>query len=81
MLDIKLIRSNPDQIKQSVNRRGKNYDPLFDQILEIDQKRRALNSKCDDLKYKQNSFSKQLPNLKKAGKDVSSMMKEMKLMV
>ena len=78
MLDIKLIRSNPDQIKQSVNRRGKNYDPIFDQILEIDQKRRALNSKCDDLKYKQNSFSKQLPNLKKAGKDVSSMMKEMK---
>ena len=78
MLDIKLIRSNPDQIKQSVNRRGKNYDPLFDQILEIDQKRRALNSKCDDLKYKQNSFSKQLPNLKKAGKDISSMMKEMK---
>lgn len=78
MLDIKLIRSNPDQIKQSVNRRGKNYNPLFDQILEIDQKRRALNSKCDDLKYKQNSFSKQLPNLKKAEKDVSSMMKEMK---
>lgn len=78
MLDIKLIRSDVDKIKDAVNRRGKNYDSLFNEILEIDKQRRMLSSKCDALKCEQNVFSKQLPYLKKEGKDVSETMKKMK---
>lgn len=78
MLDIKLIRNDVEKIKKSINRRGKFYNELLDEILNIDCKRRALASKCDTLKYQQNSFSKQLPSLKKDGHDVSSMMAKMK---
>ncbi|MBP0979277.1 MAG: serine--tRNA ligase [Oscillospiraceae bacterium] len=78
MIDIRLIRSNPDEVKKSVGRRGKNYDELFDKILEIDENRRKISSKCDELKCEQNLFSKQLPELKKSGQDISEMMKKMK---
>ncbi len=78
MLDIKLIRSDIDLVKKSVNRRGKDYSELFDKIVEIDKQRRDISSKCDNLKCEQNNFSKQLPELKKSGQDVSLMMKEMK---
>lgn len=78
MLDIKLIRSDIDKVKEAVNKRGKDYSNLFNKILKIDQQRRALNSKCDALKCEQNVFSKQLPSLKKEGKDFSEAMKKMK---
>ena len=78
MLDIKLIRTNLELVKQAVNKRGKNYDELFEKILEIDSRRRELGSKCDNLKCEQNNFSKQLPLLKKSGEDVSPMMEKMK---
>lgn len=78
MLDIKIIRSDLDLVKKSVNRRGKDYSELFDKIVNIDKQRRDISAKCDNLKCEQNNFSKQLPELKKNGQDVSLMMKEMK---
>lgn len=78
MLDIKIIRSDLDLVKKSVNRRGKDYSELFDKIVNIDKQRRDISAKCDNLKCEQNNFSKQLPKLKKNGQDVSLMMKEMK---
>ncbi len=78
MLDIKLIRSDSESVKKSVNRRGKNYDVLFNKILEIDIKRRELGSKCDVLRCEQNNFSKQLPTLKKSGQDIAPLMEKMK---
>lgn len=78
MIDIRLIRANPSEVKESVKRRGKDYDKLFDEILEIDEQRRKISSKCDELKCEQNNFSKKLPELKKSGKDISSMMAKMK---
>ncbi len=78
MVDIKLVRSNPDFVKEAVRKREMNLDAVIDEILEIDAKRRALSGENDGLKAKQNAASKQIPIIKKQGGDVSEIMAEMK---
>ena len=77
MLDIKLIRENPDLVKKAMKTRNKDMDALVDEIIEIDVKRRELASKRDSLKAEQNAASKQIPQIKKAGGDISEIMKRM----
>ncbi len=78
MVDIKLVRSNPDFVKEAVRKREMDLDAVIDEILEIDAKRRALSGENDGLKAKQNAASKQIPVIKKQGGDVSAIMAEMK---
>jgi len=77
MLDIKLIRENPDRVKQAMKNRNGDYDEIIDRVLACDEKRRELNSKADTLKAKQNQASKQIPQIKKQGGDVSAILAEM----
>lgn len=77
MLDIKIIRDDPERVKKAMKTRNKDMDALVDEILEIDKQRRALTAKNDELKAKQNAASKQIPAIKKAGGDVSEIMAEM----
>ncbi len=77
MLDIKLIRENPDLVKRAMKTRNKDMDALVDEILEIDARRRELSAKRDQLKARQNAAGKMIPQLKKEGKDVSEIMAEM----
>lgn len=42
MLDIKLIRENPQKVKDAMKTRNKDMDALVDEILEIDAKVREL---------------------------------------
>lgn len=76
MLDIKLIRNNPDILKKALQKRKDNFD--VDQILGLDEKRRQILVEVEQLKNKQNSASKMIPVYKKEGKDVSQLMEEMK---
>ncbi len=77
MLDIKLIRENPDLVKNAMKTRNKDMDALVDEILEIDARRRELSAKRDQLKARQNAAGKMIPQLKKEGKDTSELMAEM----
>lgn len=78
MLDIKLIRTNPGDVKAAMRARGKDMDAVIDEILEIDARRRAVMQQGDALKAEQNKASKEIPALKKQNKDVSGVMAEMK---
>lgn len=77
MLDIKLIRENPDLVKRAMKTRNKDMDALVDEILAIDARRRELSAKRDQLKARQNAAGKMIPQLKKEGKDTSELMAEM----
>ena len=77
MLDIKLIRENPDLVKRAMKTRNKDMDALVDEILAIDARRRELSSKRDQLKARQTAAGKMIPQLKKEGKDTSELMAEM----
>ena len=78
MIDIKLVRSNPDYVKAAVRKREMDLDTVIDEILQIDAERRELSGKTDALKAQQNAASKQIPQIKKEGGDVSKIMAEMK---
>ncbi len=75
MLDIKRIRREPETVQQLLSRRG---DISIKPLLEADEKRRILVTRAEQLKAKQNADSKQIPVLKKQGKDTSALAEEMK---
>ncbi len=77
MLDIRLIREDPDRVKAAMKTRNKDMDAVIDEIIAIDAKRRELASKRDALKAEQNAASKQIPAIKKAGGDISDIMAKM----
>ena len=78
MLDIKLIRSNPDLVKANIKKREMNLDSTVDEILDLDVKRRELIAQADQMKAQQNAESKKIPQVKKEGGDVSALMAAMK---
>ena len=81
MLDIKLIRSNPDFVKAGIRKRNKDLDEVIDQILVVDAKRREAAAQVEALKAEQNQASREIPRLKKAGEDTTALMERMKAIV
>ncbi len=77
MLDIKLIRENPQKVKDAMKTRNKDMDAVVDEILDIDKKVREITQKADALKAEQNAASKQIPAIKKEGGDISEIMARM----
>lgn len=80
MLDLKVIRSNPQRIKEAMRHRNKNMDKLIDELLEADNILRALNTETDLLKSQQNKISKEIPIFKKQKQNITSIMDEMKIL-
>ena len=78
MLDIKMVRANPDLVKQAMNTRNKDMDAQVDRVIAIDAERRELSAKADGVKARQNAASKDIARLKKEGGDASAIMDEMK---
>lgn len=76
MLDITLIRENPQLVAQKLARRG--YAADFTQFLERDRQRRELIHKTEQLKAERNRTSAQIPKMKKAGEDIADLLKRMK---
>ncbi|MBM3149460.1 MAG: serine--tRNA ligase, partial [Chloroflexi bacterium] len=58
MLDIKLVRENPDIIRQALEKRG-DKAPL-DQIIALDKQHRQLLHEMESLRAKRNEVSKQI---------------------
>lgn len=77
MLDVKYIRDNFEQVKKSLESRGQG-DYGIDKVRILDEKRREVLSRVEQKKNKQNLDSKEIPKLKKEGKDTTSLMSEMK---
>lgn len=76
MLDIKRIRNNPDEVRKALEKRGLGSE--IDEVLKLDEKRRKLLVQVEEMKARQNAVSKEIPKLKKEGKDVSEVLNEMK---
>ncbi len=77
MLDIRLIREDPQKVKDAMKTRNKNMDALVDEVLSLDAQRRELTMKNDALKQEQNLASKDIPRIKKEGGDISAVMSRM----
>ena len=69
MLDIKLVRSNPELVKENIRKKFQEEKlPLVDEVLELDKQFRDARTRCDYLRSQRNSISKQIGGLMAQGK-------------
>jgi seryl-tRNA synthetase len=78
MLDIKLIRDNPDAVRKRLADRGRGDEAAVDKIAALDQRRRKLVSDSDALKAQRNIVSKEIGALKSKGQDAADKVAAMK---
>lgn len=78
MLDIKIVRDNPELVKAAMKSRNMNADETIDVILKIDGDRRRVTGEAEALKARQNADTKKIPMLKKQGTDVTELMAHLK---
>ena len=68
MLDIKLIRTNPELVKENMKKKFQHEKlVLVDEVIEMDQKFRETKAKCDDLRSQRNSISKAIGGMMARG--------------
>jgi seryl-tRNA synthetase len=77
MLDIKLIRDNPDLMKQKIALRGMKSDSV-DRILQLDKQRREFIGEVEKLKSLRNAVSQEIARMKKEGTEADSKIADMK---
>ncbi len=77
MLDIKIIRDNPEEVKERLKSKLVDCDTAVDRIMVLDGQRRELIFKTENAKSEQNRVSKEIPQLKKAGEDTTAVMNQM----
>ncbi len=76
MLDIRLLREQPDHVKEMLSSRGDEFP--IDKIMVLDRERRELLTDTDELKAKRNEGSREVALAKKRGEDPSDLMEEMR---
>ncbi len=78
MIDIKLFRNNFEEVEKALAARNETFD--LSKFKSLDEKRRELLGEVEKLKNEQNVVSKKVPQMKKAGEDVSVILEEMKVL-
>ncbi len=76
MLDIKLIRQEPEAVQQALQKR--NVAISFDELLSWDERKRSVQTDLEAKRSRRNDVSGQVPALRKAGQDVQPVFAEMK---
>jgi seryl-tRNA synthetase len=77
MLDINLIRKNPEIVRRDLEKRNdKEKIKLLEEVIELDKKWREELNELNKLRKKRNELSVEIAKMKKEGKDVSELLKE-----
>ena len=76
MIDMKLLRTEPEKVIAALARRKENVD--IDGLLELDKEKREIMYEAEQKKAEQNTASKKIPVMKKNGEDTTAMFAEMK---
>src|SRR3990167_10203049 len=71
MLDIQLLREDPEAVKQSLNRRSPSWATIVDQVLDCDTRRRETETRVQNLRAERNRLSKEIGHLKSRQEDSS----------
>ncbi len=79
MIDIKILRNEPEKLIEALNRRKETRIDVQG-LMDLDAKRREILFSVEQMKNRQNEVSKQIPALKKEGKDTSEIFAEMKVL-
>jgi seryl-tRNA synthetase len=77
VLDLKVIRDDPEPVRAALARRRDGSDALLDRVLALDVRRRELLPEVEGIKAKQNAASQAIAAAKQAGQDASGAIAEM----
>jgi seryl-tRNA synthetase len=77
MLDIRLIRTDPDLVRQGIAKRGQDAS-MVDSLLAADERRRGLLTEVESLKAERNRVSEEIAKIKQAKGDGSDLIAEMR---
>jgi seryl-tRNA synthetase len=79
MLDIKLIRENPEFVKNNLMKRGNpENSKMLDALVDLDREWRQNLTKLNALRHERKMMTTEIAALKKAGKDASSKVEKAK---
>lgn len=78
MLDIKLIRENPDKINELLKRRNPTLS--IDEVLVIDEERRKIQTKADELRAKRKAESQKIGQMKKNGENTDEIQEDVRVL-
>jgi seryl-tRNA synthetase len=78
MLDIKLIRSDPDSVRDALNRRGPGAGAALEGLLELDRSRREVLVKLEERRGLRNTVSEEIAQLKREKQDAAAQMQHMR---
>ena len=73
MLDVKMVRANPDQVREALRRRGEATAPL-DEFIAVEEERRRLTTEVESMRSERKRASEAIGARKKAGQDASAEM-------
>ena len=69
MIDMKLIRTNPELVKENIRKKFQDEKlPLLDEVLDLDKQFRETKMTCDDLRNQRKTISKKIGALMGQGK-------------
>lgn len=69
MIDINLLRTNPELVRENIRKKFQDKKlPLVDEILALDERRRALQQEGDARRAERNNYAKQIGALMREGK-------------
>jgi len=77
MLDMKMIRENPENIRKMLKDRDVQFD--LDLLLDLDKKRREMIISTDELRKKKNEMSVKISEAKKTGSESTPIIQKMQL--
>ncbi|MFH1503319.1 MAG: serine--tRNA ligase [Candidatus Diapherotrites archaeon] len=79
MIDIKLVRDNPELVRENIRKKFQNEKiVLVDEVLKLDEKWRKLKYEEDSLRSQRNKISEEINKLKKQGKNADKEIKQAK---
>ena len=71
MLDLKLIRDDPERVRAALARRGEQAAAGMDAVLDLDARRRGLIPTLEELRASRNAAAEAIAQAKRSGQDAS----------
>lgn len=76
MLDLRMIRQDPERVKQALKTKGE--DAPIDEVLALDEKRRSMVTEVEQLKAQRNKVSEEIARMKREKQDTTAIVEKMR---
>ncbi len=78
MIDIKLIRDQPEKIEDNIKKRNPEYSQMLKDLIKIDERRLKILKQVEELRYERNILTKEISDLKLKNKPVARKLEHVK---